>query len=166
MVCTSVHSGVDKPRYLGFVGYRGVTHDYPTEKFFTCASFGRGASVGLIPMIGDRVYWWFTENILEKDLEEFEKKITLEMSPEERHSRIVSVLKKKRWFSEGMDIVQKCDPQNIIFNPIFDRLPLPTPWGWDCVTLLGDAAHPTSPMLGQVNYSLIPRLQGGAWERG
>lgn len=149
-----VLSGVDKPRYLGYVAWRGITHDYPTEKVFTCASFGRGASVGLFPVIGDRVYWWFTENVLEKDLEEFEKKMTLKLSPEECQSRIVSFLQKKRWFPESMDIVQKCVPQSIIFNPIYDRLPLPTPWGWDCVTLLGDAAHPTSPILGQVYCSI------------
>ena len=101
-------------------------------------------------MVGNRVYWWFTENVLEKDLEGFETKMIQELSQEEKQHRIVSILEKKRWFAEGVDVIQKCDPQSIICNLIFDRLPLPVPWGWDCVTLLGDAAHPTSPILGQV----------------
>ena len=127
-----------------------MTHDYPKERVFTCFSFGRGSSVGLFPMTGDRIYWWFTENVLEKDLEGFESKMIQEASPEEKQRRIISVLEKKRWFAEGVGVIQKCDPDSIICNPIFDRLPLPVPWGWDCVTLLGDAAHPTSPILGQV----------------
>ena len=127
-----------------------MTHDYPKERVFTCFSFGRGLSVGLFPMTGDRIYWWFTENVLEKDLEGFESKMIQEASPEEKQRRIISVLEKKRWFAEGVGVIQKCDPESIICNPIFDRLPLPVPWGWDCVTLLGDAAHPTSPILGQV----------------
>ena len=101
-------------------------------------------------MTGDRVYWWFTENVLEKDLEGFESKMIQEASQEEKQCRIISILEKKRWFAEGVGIIQKCNPDSIICNPIFDRLPLPVPWGWDCVTLLGDAAHPTSPILGQV----------------
>ena len=109
-------------------------------------------------MVGDRVYWWFTENVLEKDLERFETKMIQELSQEEKQHRIVSILEKKRWFAEGVDVIQKCDPQSIICNPIFDRLPLPVPWGWDCVTLLGDAAHPTSPILGQVcMVDILPR---------
>jgi hypothetical protein len=33
---------------------------------------------------------------------------------------------------------------------IYDRPPLPAPWGMGRVTLLGDAAHPVLPTLGQV----------------
>ena len=40
---------------------------------------------------------------------------------------------------------------------IYDRQPLPAPWGLGRVTLLGDAAHPVLPTLGQVWSSASAR---------
>ena len=51
------------------------------------------------------------------------------------------------WAFEIPKILQGC-PEAVICNPIYDMKPLGR-WGKGNVTLLGDAAHPTTPNLGQ-----------------
>ena len=142
-------SGASKPRYLGYIAWRGLTHNYPTEKVKTCASFGRGISIGLFPMAGNRVYWWLTENVPKEELMAFEKDMQGK-SPGEKLKRVLALAEEKKWFVEAIDVIQKCSPESVLHTSISDRPPMPTPWGFNCVTLIGDAAHPTSPIIGQV----------------
>ncbi|MDJ1182292.1 FAD-dependent oxidoreductase [Roseofilum casamattae] len=46
-------------------------------------------------------------------------------------------------------IVDAIAEDNIYEDNIYDRLPLPGSWGTDRVTLIGDAAHPVQPNIGQ-----------------
>lgn len=46
------------------------------------------------------------------------------------------------------EIIEATDPEQILFSPICDRLPLKS-WSQGRVTLLGDAAHPMAPSLAQ-----------------
>ncbi len=48
-----------------------------------------------------------------------------------------------------LQIIQTLDPASIYEDSIFDRPPLGMPWGNQAVTLIGDAAHPVQPNLGQ-----------------
>lgn len=52
------------------------------------------------------------------------------------------------WTASIRAIVEGTPEDAIIRNDIIDRPPLPG-WGQGCVTLLGDAAHATTPNLGQ-----------------
>ena len=141
--------GASKPRYLGYVAWRGLTHRYPSERVKTCASFGRGTSIGLFPMTGDRVYWWLTENVPKERLPVFEKEMQGKSS-REKLVHVAAVAEEKRWFAGAVEVIQKCNPEDLLHTSISDRPPMPTPWGFNCVTLIGDAAHPTSPIIGQV----------------
>ncbi|MFN5855850.1 MAG: FAD-dependent monooxygenase [Pseudanabaenaceae cyanobacterium] len=48
-----------------------------------------------------------------------------------------------------LQIIQSLDPHAIYEDRIFDRPPVALPWGEAGVTLIGDAAHPVQPNLGQ-----------------
>ena len=48
-----------------------------------------------------------------------------------------------------MDLVEAAEEGTILRTDIYDREPLGERWGIGRVTLLGDAAHPMTPNLGQ-----------------
>jgi len=55
----------------------------------------------------------------------------------------------KDWHPPIQAIIKATDPDVILKHDLYDRRPLKNPWGEGPVTLLGDAAHPTTPNLGQ-----------------
>ncbi|WP_332956338.1 FAD-dependent monooxygenase [Microcoleus sp. AR_TQ3_B6] len=65
-------------------------------------------------------------------------------SAAEIKSRIVDQF--SGWWEPLRGLVGATDPEQIVFSPICDRLPLKS-WSQGRVTLLGDAAHPMSPSL-------------------
>jgi 2-polyprenyl-6-methoxyphenol hydroxylase-like FAD-dependent oxidoreductase len=48
-----------------------------------------------------------------------------------------------------VDLVEAAEEGTILRTDIYDREPLGERWGIGRVTLLGDAAHPMTPNLGQ-----------------
>ena len=52
------------------------------------------------------------------------------------------------WHAPIPDLLRTTDPARVIRTELFDRVPIDT-WGRGAVTLLGDAAHPMTPNLGQ-----------------
>jgi 2-polyprenyl-6-methoxyphenol hydroxylase-like FAD-dependent oxidoreductase len=46
------------------------------------------------------------------------------------------------------EVVKATDESAVLRNPVYDRVPVET-WSSGRVTLLGDAAHPTTPVTGQ-----------------
>ncbi len=52
------------------------------------------------------------------------------------------------WAFDIPELLERCSPEALLCNPIYDMKPLRR-WGKGKVTLLGDAAHPTTPNLGQ-----------------
>jgi 2-polyprenyl-6-methoxyphenol hydroxylase-like FAD-dependent oxidoreductase len=53
------------------------------------------------------------------------------------------------WHRPVVDLVEAAEEGTILRTDIYDREPLGERWGIGRVTLLGDAAHPMTPNLGQ-----------------
>ncbi len=134
VVRASIH-GLERPRYAGYVAWRAVTL-FETE-LASSESWGSGKRFGIVPMGSDRVYWFATKNAPEGEVQRTEglKQELLELF--------------KDWHPPIQAIIKATDPDVILKHDLYDRRPLKNPWGEGPVTLLGDAAHPTTPNLGQ-----------------
>ena len=52
------------------------------------------------------------------------------------------------WHPSVLTLIDKADPAELYKWALFDRPPMPQ-WGKGCITLLGDACHPTLPFMAQ-----------------
>ena len=127
--------GEERPRYAGYTVWRGVTCFDLAERV-GLTSMGRGAQFGLFPMTGGRVYWFASANAPEggRDWAVGRKRELIERFG--------------NWHAPIRDVVEATGESSILRNDIYDRDPLAR-WGEGRVSLLGDAAHPSTPNLGQ-----------------
>jgi 2-polyprenyl-6-methoxyphenol hydroxylase-like FAD-dependent oxidoreductase len=128
--------GSHPPRFSGYTCWRGVV-EYPFVKWpsgHAAEVWGRGARFGITRVGRGRVYWWATRNA----------------RPGGRDGDVQKELLTyfKGWFEPVVDLLRSTPPRAIIRNDIIDRPPS-TDWGMGRITLLGDAAHATTPNLGQ-----------------
>lgn len=97
--------------------------------------WGRGERFGVVPIGRERVYWFATANVPEGGGNSKDQKEEL--------------LRRFGTWAEPVAELISLTPETAIFrNDIYDRQPLEQ-WGMGRVTLLGDAAHPMTPNLGQ-----------------
>jgi 2-polyprenyl-6-methoxyphenol hydroxylase-like FAD-dependent oxidoreductase len=98
-------------------------------------TWGCGARFGLVPMSDDRVYWYATRNAPADERE-----------TEPRKRELLRLF--RGWPRPIEAVIGATDDAAILRNDICDRAPL-SRWTHGRVTLLGDAAHPMTPNLGQ-----------------
>lgn len=125
----------DKIRYSGYTAWRSVV-PFSSLEVPSGETWGAGKRFGIFPMKGDRVYWFATNNANEG-----------ERDPSGgSQSLLLSLF--KGWHEPIEDLIRSAENSTILRNDIYDRDPA-TVWGDGVVTLLGDAAHPMTPNLGQ-----------------
>lgn len=120
------------PRYAGYTAWRAVTRFEAAQKEIS-ETWGCGRRFGVVPMAGGQVYWFATDNC-ESGQPACGKPQLLELFG--------------KWHSPIPELIEASEETSILRNDIYDRDPLPY-WGRGRVTLLGDAAHPMTPNLGQ-----------------
>ena len=125
----------DRIRYSGYTAWRAVVpFDYST--FVPAETWGPGRRFGAFPIRGERVYWFATCNAPEGENDPVDGPQSLLLSLFEG------------WHEPIEDLIRAADDPTILRNDIYDCDPLGE-WGRGRVTLLGDAAHPMTPNLGQ-----------------
>ena len=130
--------GQQPPRYSGYTCWRGVAffEDQRVSQGISSETWGRGRRFGMLPIGNGRVFWYATLNCPagEQDREGERKKNLLRLFGSWRHPI--------------GPLIEATDEGAILRNDLFDRPPV-RHWGSGRVTLLGDAAHPPTPNLGQ-----------------
>jgi len=133
--------GEESLRYSGQTCYRGIAPIAPPEPQLIREIQGPGLRAAICPMDDARVYWWAAVNAPQGERDD----------PEQRLATLLDAY--ADWpFSLPEVIGATRGP--ILRNDLVDRAPR-TRWGQGRVTLLGDAAHPMLPNLGQGACSAI-----------
>ncbi|HYL84941.1 MAG TPA: FAD-dependent monooxygenase [Candidatus Angelobacter sp.] len=127
--------GDQPPRYAGYTAWRAIVPTTHTG-IASCESWGPGQRFGIIPLGDGRVYWYATKNLPEGQRDE----------PGQAKQNLLRLF--RGWHDPVEALIQATDESAILRNDIYDRDPLPR-WSENRVTLLGDAAHPMTPNLGQ-----------------
>lgn len=126
--------GPEPPRRAGYRVWRGVAHHALIDRIGV-TYLGRGAQFGLFPMTRDRAYWFASFNAAGDE-------------PVPSSARDFLAPRLRGAAPPIPEVVEATDDTTIVCTEIYDRRPLAR-WSYGRVTLLGDAAHPSVPTLGQ-----------------
>lgn len=143
IVAEGVHSPIrkqllpqSKVRYAGYTCWRGIAEvpDFKADE--AVEIWGEKGRFGYVGVAPGRVYWFATRNAKEKDQEMAANKST-------------ELLQNfKSYPKEVGELLRATPDQAVLWNDIVDLAPIPHYAFGNCV-LLGDAAHATTPNMGQ-----------------
>jgi 2-polyprenyl-6-methoxyphenol hydroxylase-like FAD-dependent oxidoreductase len=136
IVRTQLH-GEASPAYRGYCVWRGIAPDKKgIVQGHISETWGAGQRFGILPMGGGRICWYATRNAPTSQSD----------APEGRKEEVFQLF--KEWHDPIPALIEATEESAIMKNDAQDRQPLRR-WGQGRVTLLGDAAHPITPNVGQ-----------------
>ncbi|SDX87141.1 2-polyprenyl-6-methoxyphenol hydroxylase [Paenibacillus sp. CF384] len=132
--------GASPLRYSGYTALRGVCTlpDVPigAEAGGGFEALGQGRRFGFSSLGNGRVFWFAAINAPQGTV----------LPTVERKSALLALF--RGWYKPVVDAIESTEPATILAHDIVDRAPLAR-WSTGRMTLLGDAAHPMLPNLGQ-----------------
>jgi 2-polyprenyl-6-methoxyphenol hydroxylase-like FAD-dependent oxidoreductase len=130
--------GERQPVYRGYTVWRGIA-DFVPDNFrrgFISETSGAGRRFGWLPIGDNKIYWFATNN----------QPADEQLAPAQRKQKVIELF--GDWHSPLPETIAATDENAILQNDCSDREP-ETGWANGRVLLLGDAAHPTTPNMGQ-----------------
>ena len=151
IVAEGVHSTIrrqllpdSEPRYAGYTCWRAVIETPPALAGISVASetWGADGRFGIVPLASDRIYWFACVNAPQND-------------PAMRDARVADLQRIFQKFHPTVQVVLEntCDG-NLLWNDIIDLKPIEK-FAFGNIVLIGDAAHATTPNMGQVACQAI-----------
>ncbi len=127
-------NGALADRYVGYTAWRGVA-DCTIDLDLAGEVLGPGVEFGLVPLGQDRTYWFATERAAEG---------------EARPEGELSYLKTRfaSWADPIPAVLAATPPDTVLRNDLYDR-DQARQWSRGRIVVVGDAAHPMRPHLGQ-----------------
>jgi 2-polyprenyl-6-methoxyphenol hydroxylase-like FAD-dependent oxidoreductase len=132
--------GKPEPRYSGYTCWRSAVHiDHPRlEPTVYTQLYGRGSNFGIFP-IGDGYWSWYGTRMTEAGGGAGGTGAVWKQQALEQF---------RDWYETVPAVIEATDEQAFVRQDISDLKPIQE-WGKGRVALLGDAAHATTPALGQ-----------------
>lgn len=130
--------GNEPPIYRNFKTWRGLT-DYVPSRYrsgYIQEFLGRGKGFGFMMLGKEKMYWYAAAT-----------------APEAQPDAAIGRKKEleamyQDWFPTIPELIAATDEANILTTDLYDRPPTQL-WSQQNITLLGDAAHPMLPTMGQ-----------------
>lgn len=125
--------GDEPPRYEGATCWRGICRaSFLLPNRTSLLVLGPGTQFGAVPCGSGQVYWFLAKNAPRGTVQ----------------GKTEALAACRGWAAPVLDFIEATPEDAIVQNDIVDRKPLKS-WGRGTVTLLGDAAHASTPNLGQ-----------------
>ena len=121
-------------RYAGYTAWRGVA-DVPIDPDLSGETLGAGRECGHVPLGSGHTYWFATERAPEG-------RVAADGELAYLRTRFGS------WAEPLPDLLAATDPAVVLRNDLYDRDQARV-WSRGPIVLVGDAAHPMRPHLGQ-----------------
>lgn len=142
IVAEGIHSPIRRqllpnslPRFAGYTCWRGIADNTHLRIQETSESWGRKGRFGIVPLQQNQVYWFACVNAphADSEMKDFKKEELMQIFGD---------------FHQPIPELLQATTSPIVWNDIADLAPL-SRFAFGDILLVGDAAHATTPNMGQ-----------------